>query len=41
MATRITTSLISEYMVTDSTVHNSQELKTLIDKSDAGQKPLC
>jgi IS5 family transposase len=30
--------LISSYMVTDAAVHDSQELETLIDKDDAGQK---
>ena len=30
--------LISAYMVTDVAVHDSQELETLIDKEDAGQK---
>lgn len=32
------TKLISSYMVTDASVHDSQELETLIDKDDAGQK---
>lgn len=32
------TKLISTYMVTDAAVHDSQELETLIDKDDAGQK---
>lgn len=31
------TKLISTYMVTDASVHDSQELETLIDKDDAGQ----
>jgi IS5 family transposase len=31
------TMLISDYMVTDAAVHDSQELETLIDKSDVGQ----
>jgi len=45
MATKITpdksgqgTKLISTYMVTDAAVHDSQELETLIDNDDAGQK---
>lgn len=32
------TKLISTYMVTDAAVHDSQELETLIDNDDAGQK---
>ncbi len=32
------TKLITAYMVTDAAVHDSQELETLIDKDDAGQK---
>ena len=32
------TKLISTYMVTDASVHDSQELETLIDKDDAGQQ---
>jgi IS5 family transposase len=31
------TKLISDYMVTDASVHDSQELDTLIDQTDAGQ----
>jgi IS5 family transposase len=31
------TKLISDYMVTDAAVHDSQELETLIDQADAGQ----
>lgn len=31
------TKLISDYMVTDAAVHDSQELETLLDKADAGQ----
>ena len=32
------TKLISTYMVTDASVHDSQELETLIDKDDVGQQ---
>lgn len=32
------TKLVDSYMVTDASVHGSQELKTLIDKADASQK---
>jgi len=32
------TKLIRDYMATDASVHDSQELEILIDKSDAGQK---
>jgi len=32
------TKLIQDYMATDASVHDSQELEILIDKSDAGQK---
>ena len=31
------TKLINDYMVTDASVHDSQELETLLDKADAGQ----
>jgi IS5 family transposase len=32
------TKLITDYMVTDASVHDSQELETLISDSDGGQK---
>jgi IS5 family transposase len=32
------TKLINDYMVTDASVHDSQELETLLNKADAGQK---
>jgi len=32
------TKLINDYMATDASVHDSQELEILIDKSDAGQR---